>query len=79
MMLPALYFLMTRLREPLRTRLICAIYLVAPLWLLSGVFRFDVLALVCEGVCLVWVVKGWYESTSRAYLGIADSRNRGEA
>jgi hypothetical protein len=79
LMLPALYFLMTHLREPVRTRAICSLYLVAPLWLLSGVLRFDVLALVCEGVCLVWVVKGWYESTSRTYLGIADSRNRGEA
>lgn len=79
LILPALYFLMTHLREPLRTRAACAIYLVAPLWLLSGVLRFDVLALVCEGLFVVWVVKGWYESTTRPYLGIADSRNRGEA
>lgn len=79
LMLPALYFVMVRAAEPLRTRAICAMYLVAPLWLLSGVLHFDILAVVCDGLFAAWLVKGWHESTSGTYIGIADSRNRSEA
>jgi hypothetical protein len=77
--LPALYYLMTHLSEPVRTRVICVAYVAAPLWLLSGVLRFDVLAVVCNGLVLVWLMKGLHESTPGPDLRIADSRNRGEA
>lgn len=79
LMLPALYYVMTHVPEPLRTRCICALYLIAPLWLLSGILRFDVLAVVCDGLVLVWLLKGLHESTTRADIRIADSRNRGQA
>jgi Glycosyltransferase family 87 len=79
LMLPALFYLMTHASEPVRTRAVCAIYLVAPLWLLSGIVHFDVLAVVCDGLVLVWLMKGLHESTTRRYIGIADSRNRSEA
>ncbi|HKU67724.1 MAG TPA: glycosyltransferase 87 family protein [Candidatus Baltobacteraceae bacterium] len=79
LMLPALYYLMTHAPEPLRTRAVCAIYLVAPLWLLSGIIRFDVLAVVCDGLALVWLVKGVHESTAGPYIRIADPGNRSEA
>lgn len=75
--LPALFYLMTNAAEPLRTRLICALYLAAPLWLLSGVFHFDVLAVLCDGLALLWILKGYHESTARSHLRIADSRDRG--
>ncbi len=77
--LPALYYVMTHVSEPLRTRCICSMYLIAPLWLLSGVLRFDVLAVVCDGLVLVWLLKGLHESTTRHHIRIADSRNRSEA
>lgn len=79
LMLPALFYLMTRAEEPLRTRAIVAMYLVAPLWLLSGILKFDVLAVVCDGFALIWLVKGLHESASGAHIGIADPRNRSEA
>jgi hypothetical protein len=79
LMLPALYYVMTHVPEPLRTRAVCAIYLVAPLWLLSGIIHFDVLAVVCDGLLLVWLLKGLHESTRSPYIRVADSGNRGEA
>lgn len=77
--LPALYYTMTHAREPFRTRGICAVYLAAPLWLLSGIVHFDVLAIVCDGAVLLWLLKGLHESTARPHLGIADTRNRSQA
>lgn len=77
--LPALYYVMTHAAQPLRTRCICALYLIAPLWLLSGVLRFDVLAVACDGLVLAWLWKGLHESTTRADIRIADSRNRSQA
>lgn len=77
--LPALYYTMTHAREPFRTRGICAVYLAAPLWLLSGIVHFDVLAVVCDGAVLLWLLKGLHESTARPHLGIADTRNRSQA
>jgi hypothetical protein len=79
LVLPALYYVMTHVREPLRTRAACAMYLVAPLWLLSGVVHFDVLAPICEGLALLWILKALSESTARSHLTIADPRNRSEA
>lgn len=77
--LPALYYTMTHAREPFRTRGICAVYLAAPLWLVSGIVHFDVLAVVCDGAVLLWLLKGLHESTARPYLGIAHTRNRSQA
>lgn len=79
LMLPALYYLITHAKEPIRTRGIIAIYVIAPLWLFSGILRFDVLAVVCDGLALIWLVKGLHESASRTDIRIADSRNRSEA
>lgn len=77
--LPAVYYLATHLEEPLRTRFTCAIYVLAPFWLLSGVLRFDVLAVICEGMLLVWLMKGFHESASSRHLRIPDTGNRSEA
>jgi hypothetical protein len=77
--LPALFYVMTHIQEPLRTRLVCALYLIAPLWLLSGVLHFDVLAVVCNAWAIAWILKGYNESTSRADFNLADSRDRGQA
>ena len=76
---PAVFYLMTHASEPLRTRLICVLYLLAPLWLLSGVLRFDVLAIICDGLAIAWILKGYNESTPRRHFDIADTRNRGKA
>jgi len=77
--LPALFYLVTHLAEPLRTRLICALYLIAPLWLLSGVLHFDVLAVICDGLTIAWILKGYDEPAPGTNLDIADPRNRSEA
>ncbi len=69
--LPALFYIMTHWPEPLRTRSICLVYLLAPLWLLSGMMYFDVLAVICNGIALAWIVKGYNESTSRSDLDFA--------
>lgn len=74
---PALFYTMVTATEPLRTRLIAALYLAAPLWLLSGIWHFDILTVLCDGLALAWMVKGYYESTARSNLRIADSRDRG--
>jgi hypothetical protein len=79
LVLPALFYFMTHAPEPLRTRLICVAYLLAPLWLLSGVLHFDVLAVVVDGLVIAWIVKGYNESTSLADLHVADSRDRRKA
>jgi hypothetical protein len=77
--LPAMFYFMTHAAEPLRTRLVCAIYIIAPFWLLSGVLHFDVLAIVVDGLVIAWIVKGYNESTSRADLHVVDSRDRRQA
>lgn len=77
--LPALFYFMTHASEPVRTRLICAVYIIAPFWLLSGVLHADVLAPVVDGLVIAWIVKGYNESTSRADFNVADSRDRREA
>lgn len=77
--LPGLFYFMTHAAEPLRTRLICAVYIIAPFWLLSGILHFDVLAAAVDGLVIVWIVKGYNESTSRADFHVADSGDRREA
>lgn len=77
--LPALFYFMTHAAEPLRTRLICAVYIIAPFWLLSGMLHADVLAPVVDGLVIAWIVKGYNESTSRADFHVSDSRDRREA
>lgn len=77
--LPAIFYASTALEEPLRTRIVCAMYLLAPLWLLSGVLGFDVLAIVCQGLLLLWLIKGLHESTPGRHLRIAHTGNRSEA
>ncbi|HZZ64236.1 MAG TPA: glycosyltransferase family 87 protein [Candidatus Baltobacteraceae bacterium] len=77
--LPAIVYFATHAAEPWRTRVVAAIYVLAPLWLLSGVLRFDVLAILCDVPVLLWLLKGYDESTSRPYIGIADSGDRSQA
>lgn len=77
--LPAVFFLMTHMREPLRTRVICMLYLIAPLWLLSGILHFDVLAVICDGLAIAWIWKGYNEPAPGTDFDIAHSRNRSEA
>lgn len=77
--LPAIYYLATHLREPLRTRFVCAAYGLAPLWLLSAVLRFDVLAVICEGMLLLWLITSLHESAPEYDIRIADTANRGQA
>lgn len=77
--LPAIFYAATRLEEPLRTRLLCAIYLLAPFWLLSGVLRFDVLAVICQGLLVLWLMKGLHEPASGRHLRIAHTGNRRQA
>ena len=45
----------THLTEPLRTRLIVAVYALAPLALCSPIVRFDAVAIVVVGGSLAWI------------------------
>jgi hypothetical protein len=53
--LPALFWVLTRVAEPLRTRCIIVAYAIAPLWILSHVFRVDSLILVTVGGVALWL------------------------
>jgi hypothetical protein len=77
--LPAIFYASTRFEEPLRTRLICAIYVLAPLWLLSGILHFDVLAAICEGMLVFWLIHRPHEPAFSRHLRIAHTGNRSEA
>lgn len=77
--LPAIYYLVTHLREPLRTRFISAAYVLAPFWLLSAVLRFDVLAVICEGMVLLWLITSLHESAPEYDIRIPDTANRSQA
>lgn len=79
MAIPAVCFFATHAAEPLRTRVIVAFYVVAPLWMLSGVLRFDVLAVLCDVPVFLWLLKGYDESTSRPHIGLTDSGDRSQA
>jgi hypothetical protein len=50
--LPALWWVMTKLAEPWRTRVVVASYAIAPLWLASNVLHFDPFAVVVVGGAL---------------------------
>ncbi len=77
--IPALFYVFTHMTEPLRTRLMAASYVVAPVWIFTGFLHFDVLAVLCDGLALAWIVKGYNESTARGYFGIAHSGDRRQA
>ena len=53
--LPMLFVAATRLPEPVRTLVVCATYLIAPLSLVSSILRFDPLALIVVGGTLAWI------------------------
>jgi len=74
--IPALLYIFTGAGEPFRTRFMVAFYLIAPVWFFTGYLHFDVLAVLCDGLVLAWIVKGYNESTARPHLGIAHSRDR---
>jgi hypothetical protein len=52
--LPALFYLMKRLPERRRTAIVCALYLIAPLWFFTPILQFDVLAIICIGLFAYW-------------------------
>lgn len=52
--LPALFYLMKVLPESRRTPVICAMYLIAPLWFFTPILHFDVLAILCIGLLAYW-------------------------
>ncbi len=52
--LPALFYLMKQLPERRRTTIVCVLYLIAPLWFLTPIFHFDVLAILCTGLFAYW-------------------------
>jgi hypothetical protein len=53
--LPMIAYAATSLAEPLRTPLIIAMYVLAPLALCTPIFRFDPLAIVVVGGSLAWI------------------------
>lgn len=53
--LPAIFWVIAAVAEPLRTRVIVVAFSVAPLWLASNVLHFDPLAFVIVGATVMWV------------------------
>jgi glycosyl transferase family 87 len=53
--LPMIAFTASRLAEPARTRLLLALFIVAPLFFVSPLLRFDPLALVVVGGTCAWL------------------------
>ena len=61
--LPALWWVMTKIAEPWRTRIVVAAYAIAPLWLASNVLHFDPFAIVIIGgalAALAQPIRGYY-------------------
>jgi hypothetical protein len=56
-LLPALWWVMTRVAEPWRTRIVVAAYAIAPLWLASNVLHVDPFALVVIGGAVAVLVR----------------------
>jgi hypothetical protein len=54
--LPAIFWTMTGIAEPWRTRIIVLAFAVAPLWLASNIIHFDLLAIPIIGAAAVWSV-----------------------
>jgi hypothetical protein len=53
--LPAIFWMMTALKDPWKTRLVIAAYLIAPIWLLREQLHFNPLALVTIGATVGWL------------------------
>ncbi|MDP9107227.1 MAG: hypothetical protein M3N49_15015, partial [Candidatus Eremiobacteraeota bacterium] len=53
--LPMIAFTASQLAEPARTRMLLAVFLVAPLFFLSSLLHFDPLALVVIGGTGAWI------------------------
>jgi hypothetical protein len=54
--LPALFWVVSTVEEPWRTRIIVAAYAIAPTWLASNVLHFDLLSIVVIGGAVWYVV-----------------------
>ncbi len=52
--LPPVFYLMKQLPERTRTKIVCGIYLIAPLWFFTPILHFDVLAIFCTGLFAYW-------------------------
>lgn len=79
--LPALWWVMTKVAEPWRTRVVAAAYAIAPLWLASNVLHFDPFAVVVTGGAMIVIGmlirrEGVREGT---ISGLARVRNDGGA
>lgn len=77
--LPAIFYIYTHASGPVRTAFMATFYLIAPLWIFTDTFHFDVLAVLCDSLALVWIAKGYYESTASTHLRIAHSGDRSQA
>ena len=55
LVLPAIFWTVTRVSEPLRTRAIILAYAIAPLWFFAHPFHIDTLAIVTVGGALLWL------------------------
>ena len=54
--LPALFWVVSAVDEPWRTRIIVAAYAIAPTWLASNILHFDLLSIVVIGGAVFYVV-----------------------
>jgi hypothetical protein len=52
--IPPIFYWMTRLPQQWRTKAVCALYVIAPLWFFTPILHFDVLAIVCIGLFAFW-------------------------
>jgi hypothetical protein len=60
---PAVFWVMSEVEEPWRTRLIAVAYAIAPTWLLSNMIHFDLLSALIIGGAGAWI---WRQSTQRS-------------
>jgi len=56
--LPAIFWAMTGIAEPWRTRIIVLAFAIAPLWLASNIIHFDLLAIPIIGAAVLWAARG---------------------
>jgi hypothetical protein len=55
--LPAMFFFAGNAAEPLRSRIVALMYLLAPLWVLCAFVQFDILAVICIGFTAIVLYK----------------------
>jgi hypothetical protein len=58
LVIPSLFYVMTHVVEPWRTRLVVGAYVIAPFWVLGPWIKFDPLAIVVLGGTALWLIGG---------------------